>query len=153
VSEAVKTAAEIAESLGRNPSTVTRLIRKYAIPREDGGYRVKLVMEAMAKAAQADLRAPLPEGDPRRRKIELENRVLEIKIAESEGALVDAEKVEHEAQRIGAAIKNDLLALPQALAGRLAGQTEPAKISEILDSALRDCLRHLADTICNTPAE
>jgi hypothetical protein len=110
-------------------------------------------MDAMAKAAQADLRAPLPEGDPRRRKIELENRVLEIKIAESEGALVDAEKVEHEAQRIGAAIKNDLLALPQALAGRLAGQTEPAKISEILDSALRDCLRHLADTICNTPAE
>lgn len=145
--EEYKSANEIAETLGRNPDVIRRMCAQYGIKRTAQGYPISAVMKALQEAAKKDNRAPLEEGDPRRRKIELENRLLEIKIAESEGALVDAEQVEQEAQRIGAAIKNDLLALPQSLAGRLVGITEPAKAAELLETALRDCLRHLADEV------
>ena len=145
--EEYKSANEIAKNLGRNPDVIRRMCAQYGIDRTPKGYPTGAVMRALQEAAKKDNRAPLPDGDPRKRKVELENRLLEIKIAESEGKLIDAEQVEQEAQRVGAAIKNDILALPQSLAGRLAGQTEPARIADILDSSLRDCLRHLSDEV------
>jgi len=148
-----KSASDIAEMVGRNPSVIQRLARQHGIEKTKDGYSVAAMLEAMATAAKNDARAKLSEDDPRRRKLELENRILEIKIAESERRLVDAEQVEQEAQRVGSAIRNDILSLPQSLAPRLAGKTDLAEISKTLDDALRDCLRHLADTVCNTPAE
>lgn len=148
-----KTLNDIAESLGTDPNILRRLCVKHGIKKEAGGYLVSDVLRAKAAAASANTRNALPDGDPRKRKVELENRLLEIKIDENERRLVDAEAVDMEAQRIGTAIRNDILALPQSLAPRLAGKTDLAEIAQVLDSGLRDCLRHLAEAVeCPTPA-
>lgn len=142
--DAYKSLSDIAEAVGRSPSVIQRLARQHGLKKTKDGYSVKEVLAAMAEAAKRDARAQLADGDPRKRKVELENRLLEIKIAENEKRLIDAEQVEQEAQSTGASIRNDVLALPQSLSPRLAGKSDIAEISKILDEALRDCLRHLA---------
>jgi hypothetical protein len=144
---------EIAELIGVKYASLAQTIRRQGVKKYEGGYSLSEVQAAKFRAGQKDNRSPLSEGDPRRVKVELENQLLQIKIDELEKRLVDAEQVEQEAQRVGSAIRNDILSLPQSLAPRLAGKTDLAEISKTLDDALRDCLRHLADTVCNTPAE
>ncbi len=147
MSETHKPAAQIAAQLGRTPQVIQRICRNYNLTRGPDGYNVAEVMDAVAKAKGADLRAELPEGDPRRRKVELENELLQIKIDEANGRLIDAESIAQDWQRVGTAIKNDLLALPQSLAPRVAGKTDLAEIAATIDSAVRDALRHLADKV------
>ena len=150
------TAANIATMLGKplpsGEKSLLALIRKAGIKKTKAGYSIKEVLDAQKAAAGRDLRTPLSDDDPRRRKVQLENRLLEIKIAEQDGRLIDAEQVEQEAYRLGCAIRNDILAISGALAPRLVGKTDVAEIAAMLDAAHRDALRHLADTLEKEPA-
>ena len=148
-----KSGAAIAEDLGRSPQVIQRICRQFGVKHVSGkGYPVDDVMAAVKKASANNTRAPLEDGDPRRKKVELENRVLEIKIAEAEGRLVDAEEVSQAWFRIGAAIRNDLIAMPAAIAPRLIGKTDPSEIAAVIDGCVRDALRHISDKVpgCDT---
>lgn len=138
---------EIAELIGVSYRSLAQTIRRQGVKKYEGGYSLADVQAAKFRAGQKISRAPLAEGDPRLEKVLLENELLQIKIDEANGRLIDAESIAQDWQRVGTAIKNDLLALPQSLAPRVAGKTDLAEIAATIDSAVRDALRHLADKV------
>ena len=144
---------EIAELIGVKYASLAQTIRRQGVKKYEGGYSLSEVQAAKFRAAQKDNRSPLSANDPRRLKVELECQQLQIKIDEANGRLVDAEQIAQDWQRVGVAIKNDLLALPQSLAPRLAGKTDLAEISVMIDEAIRDALRHIADKVKDVPSE
>lgn len=144
---------EIAELIGVKYASLAQTIRRQGVKKYEGGYSLSEVQAAKFRAAQKDNRSPLSANDPRRLKVELECQQLQIKIDEANGRLVDAEQIAQDWQRVGVAIKNDLLALPQSLAPRLAGKTDLAQISVMIDESIRDALRHIADKVKDVPSE
>lgn len=77
------------------------------------------------------------------RKIEAETRLLEMKIAEREGQLVDIHEMTEAVGRMVVAAKNDLLAIGKRIAPECEGLSA-GRIADKIDRAVRDALRHVA---------
>jgi hypothetical protein len=94
---------------------------------------------------EKDKAAPAPSRtDAITRKLEAETRLLEMKIAEREGVLVEAEAMTAAVCKLATAAKNDLLAVARRVAPDCAGASV-GQIEIIIGKAIRDALRHLSE--------
>lgn len=84
--------------------------------------------------------------------LELRNRqmaakafVAETQAARARGELISRKLVEFQASYLLVAMRQRILALPQAYAGRLVGLTDPHEVSQILRAAMIELLDELKD--------
>ena len=71
--------------------------------------------------------------------------VAETQAARARGELISRKLVEFQASYLLVAMRQRILALPQAYAGRLVGLTDPHEVSQILRAAMIELLDELKD--------
>jgi hypothetical protein len=118
--------------------------------------------QAIAGIAGLKPRAPKPEGDGRLSKQESRaldkeyrvqrNETLRLKnfreqmlLAKARGELILRDLVERQAAYLLITMRQRMLAVPQAYAGRLVGQGDPHEAAQILRAAMIECLDELKD--------
>ena len=139
------TLAECARRLGTSHQALGRSLRRAGVkPGDDGKYDFAAVQEAAEQGKAMDNANPTGDRlDGITRKVQAEAALLELKLRQANGELVDRAKVEATFQKLAIVIKGELLSIPARLAPRLE-QQPAATVSRILDEALKDSLRHLA---------
>ena len=112
---------------------------------KDGRYDFG-AFRARRKAGQfmKDAEAAPARADAHTRKLEAETKLLEMKIAEREGVLVEAEAMTAAVCKQITAAKNDLMAIGRRVAPECVGGTA-GQIEAAINRAVRDALRHVSE--------
>ena len=136
--------------LARRISTTTGAVKfrlhKYGILQgKDGLYDAADFMRRYrADEERAEMQNSPKRLDAATRKLEAETKLLEMKIAEREGVLVEAEAMTAAVCKQITAAKNDLLAIGRRVAPECVGGTA-GQIEAAINRAVRDALRHVAE--------
>jgi phage terminase Nu1 subunit (DNA packaging protein) len=138
------TLAECARRLGTSHQALGKSLRRAQVRTgDDGKYDFAAVQTAYEQGKAMDNANPIGDRlDGITRKVQAEAALLELKLRQTEGELVEAAAVESAWARVAGMVKGELLSIGN-LAPRLAMQTEN-KIRAILTQAGHDMARHLA---------
>lgn len=106
-------------------------------------YRVREVLEAIVRHREDDNRLK-SSPELKQRKLELETEILETRLRQTEGELID--KADERAQdfQIARTVRDAILAVPERVSAILAAERDPAKVELTLRLELRKALSHLA---------
>lgn len=115
-----------------------RLERKY--------FNLVEAVSAFVNFQRSRMRAPAAKvGEKKKEKsVDLQNELMEIRLARELGELVPAKDVEREWEKIVVATRQKILGLPSKLARELALATEPMKVQYMLDNAIREAMNDLS---------
>ena len=150
VTEAVRSVAELSESLGVTPSSIYAWLKKGCPRLPDGGFDLAAVEQWRASRRRppklddenrADGSGLSPATEKYR---EFKALDAELKYRERVGELVERAKVDRDWADLGAAMKRDLRAVGRRLSRRLTNIAEPREIQRIIEDAIDNCLRHWA---------
>ena len=138
------TLAECARRLGTSHQALGKSLRRAQVkPGDDDKYDFAAVQEAVEKGKAMDNANPVGDRlDGITRKVQAEAALLELKLRQTEGELVDRAAVESTWARVAGTVKGELISI-EDLSPRLAMQPEN-KIRAILKQAGNDIARHLA---------
>lgn len=139
------TLAECARRLGTSHQALGKSLRRAQVkPGDDGRYDFAAVQAAYEQGKAMDNANPVGDRlDGITRKVQAEAALLELKLRQTEGELVNRAAVESAWARVSGMVKGELLAMGQKVAPRLEGQTVPRMIA-IINEAAGDILRHLS---------
>ena len=144
------TVKELSKRYECHPRTVRCKCEHYGIPIVDGlvdAAEYALAVEAGDKRTKG--KAPDGKGavatrlDAQTRKIEIEGRLLELKLMEREGELVERKAVSLAWSQLAVRTRSDILALSSRLASDLHGKSI-GQIKEAIDKEAHRILRHWA---------
>jgi len=144
------TVIELGKRYKTHPRTVRGKCEHYGIPIVDG--LVDAAEYALAvEAGDKRTKGIAPEGkgavatrlDAQTRKIEIEGRLLELKLMEREGELVERKSVSLAWSQLAVRTRSDILALSSRLASDLHGKSI-GQIKEAIDKEAHRILRHWA---------
>lgn len=117
-------------------------IRRAGICARNRRYNVREVVMAIIRHRQADNRN-LTSGTHRARKLELECRLLEIRLAQLESELVSAAGLRRTWEGLVGAFRARMLAIPTRAAAEAAGRAAP-EVEAVMKRHIHDALEELA---------
>ena len=141
--------SQLAELIGIQRERVYHHVRKAGIePDKRKLYPVIDVLKAVKRHREEDNNQGAGGvGEARTRKLELETAILERKLQELDGTLVDRAEVEKEVGDLARRLKDRILNIPERIAADLAAETDTRKVTRILVQELRVALEELADDV------
>jgi hypothetical protein len=147
----MRTVKELAQKYGCHQRTVRWKCEHYGIPIENGLVDADEYAQAVdagngrtkGKKAVEGKGAVATRLDAQTRKIEIEGRLLELKLMEREGELVERKAVAAAWSQLAVRTRSDILALSSRLATDLHGKSI-GQIKETIDREAHRILRHWA---------
>lgn len=141
--------SQLAELIGIQRERVYHHVRRAGIePDKRKLYPVIDVLKAAKRHREEDNNQGAGGvGEARTRKLELETAILERKLQELDGTLVDRAEVEKEVGDLARRLTDRILNIPERIAADLAAETDTRKVTRILVQELRVVLEELADDV------
>jgi len=119
--------------------------RSYNLLEIDRWYQNKRGNRAAGSDEDSKSGTALKLIDFRKRRVELQNRLLEIDVLEKEGLYIKRDEVNKGRIKRIQIVKTALLALPQTLGPLLSAETDPKKCIKLIDTEVRDMIKQFAD--------
>lgn len=154
ISNARVSAAALADLLGVTSQTVTDRARRGVVPRDDDGrFPLRDAVRAYADElhAAAGRHGAGKRNPERERLLAGQARLVELKVAQAEGRLLDARAVETEWSDVVRTLRAGMLSLSSRLGARLPALSR-AEV-EVIDDEIRRLLTGMGDPEPAPPAE
>ncbi len=138
------TVAELEGILELSRTAIYKHIKKgHLEPDGKRRYATGAIMDAVLRHRAEDNRLK-GHGELKAKKLQIEAALLEAKLAELEGRLVDKERAAKDNFQDGRTLRDAFLAIPDRLDAQLAAERDAHKCGRILRDEIRDVLTRLS---------